>query len=433
MKFLPVPVIFPEQSGVVGYNDITPRVGLAYDVFGTGKTSLKVNVGKYLEAATNHNTYSASNPTARMVGSSSQLTAPPPVTRVWTDANGNFQPDCDLLNPVAQDLRTNGADFCGALSNNSFGKPIFTNNYDPAILQGWGVRPSDWQIGVSVQQEIMPRVSVEIGYSRRWLTHFSGANDVVTDNLVTTAANYDSFSITAPSDPRLPGGGGQVVSGLFDITPSLFGQNNGFSTWGSNFGEEYSRYNGVLFNLSARTRGGVTFQGGVNAGKTVIDTCDVRAHLPELTLTNPYCHTDSGFVTRLTGLGSYTIPKIDVLFSGTFRSDQGAQLAANYTVTSAVAQQTLGRPLAGNAPNVSINLIAPGSLYGDRVNEVDFRIAKILRFGRTRTNVGVDIFNVLNANPILTYNPAFIPNGSWLVPTSVLQSRFVKISASIDF
>jgi len=171
----------------------------------------------------------------------------------------------------------------------------------------------------------------------------------------------------------------------------------------------------------------------------VTDTCDVRAHLPELTLTNPYCHVDSGFVTRVTGLGSYTVPKIDVLVSGTFRSDQGATLAANYTVTSAVAAQSLGRPLAGNAPNVTVNLIAPGALYGDRVNELDFRIAKVLRFGRTRTNVGFDIYNVLNANPVLTYNSAFIPisatnpTGQWLVPTSVLQSRFVKFSASIDF
>ena len=154
-------------------------MGVAYDVFGSGKTSLKVNFGKYLEAATNHNTYSASNPTARMVGSSSQLTAPPPVTRTWTDANGNFQPDCNLLDPVAQDLRGSGGDFCAALSNMNFGKPLFTNTYDPAILEGWGVRPSDWQIGVSIQQELLPRVSVEVGYYRRWLTHFSGANDVV--------------------------------------------------------------------------------------------------------------------------------------------------------------------------------------------------------------------------------------------------------------
>ena len=108
MTFLPNPTIFPAQAGVLGYDDITPRFGMAYDLFGNGKTSLKVNAGKYLEAATNHNTYSASNPTARMVGSSSQLTAPPPVTRTWTDGNGNFVPDCDFLNPAQQDNRARG-------------------------------------------------------------------------------------------------------------------------------------------------------------------------------------------------------------------------------------------------------------------------------------------------------------------------------------
>src|SRR5207302_7014326 len=137
---------------------------------------------------------------------------------------------------------------------------------------------------------------------------------------------------------------------------------------------------------------------------------------------NPYCHVDSGFVTRYTGLGSYTVPKIDVLVAGTFRSDQGAQLAANYTATSASVTGSLGRPLAGSTPNVTVNLIAPGSLYGDRVNEIDLRIAKVLRFGRTRTNVGFDIYNLMNSNPILTYNTAYNPTGNWLVPTSVLQS-----------
>jgi hypothetical protein len=432
VKFLPTPVVFPEQRGVLGYNDFTPRLGVVYDLFGTGKTSLKLNAGKYLEAATNHNTYSASNPTARLVGSSSQLTAPPPVTRTWID-NGNFVPDCDLLNPLAQDNRASGGDFCGPLSNTNFGKPIFSNSYDPAILQGWGVRPSDWQIGVSVQQEVAPRVSIEVGYFRRTLTHFSGTNDTVNDNLLTAAADYDAFSITAPPDPRLPGGGNYAVTGLYDVKPGLFGQVNNLTTWGSNYGAEYSHFDGLLVNLNARTRNGLTFQGGINSGKTITDVCDVRAHLPELALTNPYCHVDSGMVTRVTGFGSYVIPKIDVLVSGTFRSDQGAQLAANYTATSAAAAVSLGRPLAGSTPNVTVNLIAPGALYGDRVNELDLRLAKVLRFGRMRTNVGFDVYNVLNANPVLTYNTAFIPNGNWLVPTSVLQARFVKIGASIDF
>jgi len=104
-------------------------------------------------------------------------------------------------------------------------------------------------------------------------------------------------------------------------------------------------------------------------------------------------------------------------------------------VTSAIANQgpqPLGRNLAG-VPFVTVNLIAPGSLYGDRVNEVDIRIAKILRFGRTRTNVGLDFYNVLNSNPALTYNPAYSPTLPFPRPTGVLQPRFVKISAQFDF
>ena len=155
--------------------------------------------------------------------------------------------------------------------------------------------------------------------------------------------------------------------------------------------------------------------------------------LPETTPTDPYCRNDPGFVTRVTGLASYSVPKVDVLVSGTFRSDQGVPLAANYVVTSAEAARSLGRPLSGNAPSVTVNLIEPGTAWSDRVNAFDLRIAKILRFGRTRTNIGVDIYNLLNSSAVLTNNAAFNPGGTWLVPTSVIAPRFAKISASFDF
>jgi len=140
-------------------------------------------------------------------------------------------------------------------------------------------------------------------------------------------------------------------------------------------------------------------------------------------------------VTRATGLGSYTVPKVDVLVSGTFRSDRGSPLAANMVFLN--TQTTLGRAF-NNAPNVTVNLVEPGTLYGDRVNEVDMRFAKILRFGRTRTNVGFDVYNILNSAPVLTYNQAFNPNvltgsSAWLAPQSTLQPRFFKFSAQIDF
>jgi len=81
----------------------SPPAGVAYDLFGTGKTSLKVNVGKYLEPASNGNgNYSMANPTSRIATMTN---------RAWTDANGNFKPDCDLVNPLRQDNRATGGDF----------------------------------------------------------------------------------------------------------------------------------------------------------------------------------------------------------------------------------------------------------------------------------------------------------------------------------
>ena len=165
----------------------------------------------------------------------------------------------------------------------------------------------------------------------------------------------------------------------------------------------------------------------------------VSAAGPGVNASNPWCHIDSRFVTRGTALASYLIPKIDVLFATTFRSDQGGPLAANYTIPLSVAQAGgFNRTTFANGQSPIVNLVEPGTLYGDRVNELDLKIAKVLRFGSTRTNIGLEVFNALNSNAVLTYNQVFNPNvqsgvGAWLQPTQVLTSRFFKFSATFDF
>jgi hypothetical protein len=153
---------------------------------------------------------------------------------------------------------------------------------------------------------------------------------------------------------------------------------------------------------------------------------------------NPNCHADPGFITKATALGSYTIPKIDVLVSGTLRSDQGGVLTATWNAPVATVTQALGRPAAVAGTTVPITLVKPGEKWGDRVNALDLRVAKILRFGRVRYNVGIDLINATNSDAILTYNQTFNPAvttgaGAWLAPTSVLTPRFVKVGAQIDF
>ena len=73
----------------------------------------------------------------------------------------------------------------------------------PNFVGGWGTRPYNWSLGLSVQHEIVPRVSVTVGYNRNWW-----GNWYVVDNRATSLADYTPFSIKAPLDPRLPGGGG---------------------------------------------------------------------------------------------------------------------------------------------------------------------------------------------------------------------------------
>jgi hypothetical protein len=434
-NFLSTALVFPETPGVTGYNDLSPRGGLAYDLFGNGKTAVKVNFGKYLEPTSNNNNYILSNPITRIATTTA---------RSWTDSNRNYVPDCNLTSPAAQNLTASGGDICGAMNAQTFGTATQTTAaIDPSILKGWSVRSNDWQIGASIQQQLHARVAVEVGYFRRWLNNFT-----ITDNLLTSAADYTGYSITAPSDPRLPDGGGYVVNGLYNVVPDKFGQTSNNITLAENFAEQYQRYNGLLINVSARFGQGLQFQGGINTGKTVQDNCDVRAQIPELTtgggtspvvnVGNPYCHSDPGFVTKLTALGSYTIPRIDVLVSGTLRSDQGAALAGNWNAPVALVSAALGRPAAVVGNTVPISLVAPGEVWGDRVNALDLRFAKILRFGRVRYNVGVDVYNVTNSNATLTYNQSFNPavttgSQAWLAPLSVLTPRFVKIGAQIDF
>ena len=112
-RFLPQALVFPETPGVTGYKDITPRMGLAYDLFGNGRTAVKFNIGKYLEGMGLSNNWANANPTLRVpLSPGVTVFGPAGVTRAWTDANSNFVPDCNLQSPDAQDLRGTGGDFC---------------------------------------------------------------------------------------------------------------------------------------------------------------------------------------------------------------------------------------------------------------------------------------------------------------------------------
>ena len=127
------------------------------------------------------------------------------------------------------------------------------------------------------------------------------------------------------------------------------------------------------------------------------------------------------------------IPNIEVGVSAAFQSIPGGVLQANYAFPNSVIQPELGRPLSGNAQTATINLVAPGEVYGDRINQIDLRIGKLVRFAGLRSQFSVDFYNALNSSAIQSYNQTFIVNGAWLSPTAILPARFAKLTAQIDF
>jgi hypothetical protein len=359
-------------------------------------------------------------------------------TRAWNDANRNFVPDCDLTNPAQ-----NGE--CGAMANQNFGKSVPGATYDPDTLAGWGKRGFNWEFSTGVQQELFRRVALSVNYFRRWYGNF-----VVADNRAVAAFEYTRFSLVAPAaDSRLPNAG-QTVTGLFDLNPSAFGRNlDNYLTFAKHYGRQIEHWNGFDATIDARPREGVLIQGGLSSGRTVTDNCEVAAQVPEVLFgaaTVPfgtpnanvwtplqYCHQSSGFLTQVKLIGSYTIPRVDVQISGALQSLPGPFILANYNAPNAVVAPSLGRNLSGNAANISVELIPPGSLYGERLNEVDLRLAKILKVGRTRTSLNLDFPNLFNSNPITGLNTTFGGATPWLRPQAILLARYAKVSAQIDF
>jgi hypothetical protein len=430
--FIPEALTFPATEGDVGPKDINPRFGAAYDLIGNGKTSLKASIGRYPTSENSYGAYGWAQQPAFRVATAN--------TRNWTDSNGNYVPDCVLTNQAA-----NGE--CGA-GNPNFGKYAVSSTHDPNVLRGWNVREYSWDLSVGIQQEVAPRTSVEVTYVRR-----SWGNQTVTDNRAYTAADYDRFSLTAPVDARLPNGGGYRVDGIYELKANVpFGRVDNFITHAKNFGGGvHETYNGVDINVNARTGIGLALQGGINIGQSARNECDVVSQVPEsltfIVFRTPeqFCDIASGYLTTVGGLASYVVPRLDLQLAATVQSRPFAgsnfpgianqSLGASTLVFNTSIIPALGRPLSGGSQVTFVNFVEPGTLYGDRINQVDLKVSKILRFAGKRANVGVDIFNLFNSNAVwqyaTTYNP-FTPQ-TWLQPTALVTARFARLSVQVDF
>jgi hypothetical protein len=473
----------PPTDGV-SYNDVTPRWGVAWDVFGNGKTSVKWNMGKYLAGAGIAGIYADANPAVRAVNE---------YTRTWTDGNGNRVVDCDLLNFNEQDNRAGGGDFCGGptsvlgqdsvrygrdpLSLDAAGTPIglattqcgrreqgipadvqaYCAKYGDTLLEGSGKRRAEWQFGFGVQHEILPRLSAEVTYNHRKYANltvsdqlgigcdrYNGADlqTCLDGNASFTNAQYDFFRVVAPSDPNLPDGGGYTVRGIINPKTTLpVGRPSAVSIMKE---LEYT-WNGVDTNFVWRGPRGLRLNGGTSTGRAVRDQCGTELDAPNVKARDgnaPACNPFQRWDTNVRGTAAYTIPKADVLVSTVFQWRPGVQRAANMIVSkeqvawepSSAYRATL--PCTGaqagqvgcfvpsgttiTATTYQVNLLDPGDLYGEGYSIVDLKFAKNIRFSGRRLNVGVDVYNLLNNDAIRTYQD-FYPADATGVPWGTPQ------------
>jgi hypothetical protein len=409
-------------NDIPNWKDLNPRAGVSYDVFGNGRTAVKTSIGRYVNKP-GVTVTRASNPLESTVNQ---------VSRTWTDANGNFFPDCDL-----RVVTTNSE--CGQVSDLAFGQLKVTTKYDSDVLRGFQKRESLWDLSAEVQQQISQNMSLTAGYYHNWGAHF-----LVTDNQLVTPADFDPYSIAAPVDPRLPNGGGYLIDRLYDVKPAKFGLADNFVTFASNFGNQKRINDFFSVTFDKRASRGLQFGGGVDTGTTLNERCFVVDSPQELL--NCSVRRPFSAQTQLKLNAAYTLPW-DFTVSGIFRNEAALRTAAggeilsieaNYAAPNAIIAPSLGRNLAACGARVpctaqaTVPLFPPYQEFEGRLNQLDFRFTKrVTLTGRSRVQLNVDLYNALNRSPVVGVNTQY--GSRWLVPSQILDGRLIQFSGNYSF
>ena len=378
------------------FTDLSPRLGAAYDVFGNGRTAVKASLGRYVQIGS----------TALAVANSPSQTEVFNATRTWNDLNSDWVPQEHELGPS---------------SNSAFGTRRVRTRLADDVRTGFDNREHNWQASAVLEHELRPGVAFDVGYFRTWY-----GNPTVTDNVAVTPVDFKEFCITAPVDSRLPGGGGNQICGLYDVTPVKFGQVDNLIT----LADRSEVYNGVDVNVRGRLRNGAQVSGGVSTGRTVIDNCGAAIDSPE----------DLRFCRQIVPLAGQTQLRMsgnypllwDFAAGVSYQDLPGVPISADHVVTNAAIAPSLGRDLAaGVRATRTVQLIEPHTMRENRRRQLDLRVTRSFRVGRSRVLGTFEAFNALNANSVLRLTTRY--GAAWLRPNEIVVGRLLKVGTQITF
>jgi hypothetical protein len=371
-----------------------PRLGVAYDLFGNGRTALKGGVYRY-----------NNSPYLVLTQAYSPLNQPAD-RRTWRDLNGD---------DIAQDSET------GPSNNLNFltAKP---NRRPAADLR----RPWVREYTLGVQHQLVPGVAVSAAWDLRQFR-----NLIVTRNTLAGPSDYTPFVIANPMDgtPLTIFRLNDVKRGLIDLV----------DTTATDPDRARQTYTGWEFNVNARLPYGASAFGGFILERSVSVTCDVND--PNLLR---FCDQSGKLYQELGAVPAIPYRK-NIKFSGSQPLPYGVTVAAafqsyggtglcttdcaewlpvTYTVPS-------GRFPGGQTQSVTVNLASPGTRFVDRWTQLDLSFQKTFKARHVEYQGMLQIFNVTNANSILNQNTSFGPRLGQ--PLEILTGRVPRLGVQVTF
>jgi hypothetical protein len=364
---------FPTVPDLPNWNDLSPRFGASYDLVGNGRTAVKVSASKYPQNnATGYpSTY---NP---MISDTD--------VRTWSDLNRDN---------IAQDNEI------GPSQNRNFG--IRQNRFPADDIS----RPYEMEYTARLEKQIGSSASVSGGYFRR------GYHRLITsNNLAAGLADYTPIAIANPL-------GGDSVT-VYSLNPAKLGLVNILD---STSRENSRTYNGVEANLNVRLTKQLRAFGGITVDRSRSILCDVQDDPNQLR----YCDQTQfsmPFRKQYKLSGSYLLP-FGFRTSAVLQSYPGSMLAVNYLVNRTIAPGL-------TQSQVSVPIAPPGSRYGDRLTQLDARLAKTVHIRRVEVEGAFDIFNASNSSA--AFNEVQTYGSSLGRPTDVIQGRIFRFGAQMKF